>query len=358
MGIDTKLPPVAPFGGTAQPSDPTSPEAIGRLLNVGFGVSPAALDRIPLGQVTVNYRATTDNGLLFVKSYPPGTDLAHEAAGIRLSTLAAEAGVPVARPLARADGTFIAELQGSAASLWEFVDGQIADAGFTHAQRSEVGRTLGLIHRAFAQLPESSGPAPQAARWLEFDAPGFIGTIDRLLGVIESRDELDEFDQLARHTLRERRDQVRRIPGLLAELPPLTTQVLHGDYSVMNVLFNGEYLAAVIDFRPPDQFFIAYELGRIAYDPRTVTDSPRWQTDASSLIAAYRETNPGVAPDGIAQSARVALLQLLTSLYGVKNHYLKPGLLQADLDAFWLLRHSAAITLLDHLAAVEKMLES
>jgi Ser/Thr protein kinase RdoA (MazF antagonist) len=335
-------------------SDPTVPSAVEQLLTARFGVTPVAVDRLPLGQGTVNYRAETDAGPLFVKAYPAGTNLDQEAAAIRLSALAAQAGIPVAHPLALADGTFIATHEGSAASVWQYVDGEIIETGYSRNQLHAIGHTLGLIHRAFAVLPESSGPAPQVEPWLAFDAQEFTDTIDRLLGIIEAKDELDEFDHAARRTLRERRAQVQRIPGLIAELPPLTTQVLHGDYSAMNLMFNGERLAAVIDFRPPDSFFIAYELGRIAYDPRTVTRSAGWQADAAALIAAYRDANPAVASDGFAYSARVALIQLLTSLYGVKNHYLKPGLLQADLDAFWLLRHHAATTLLDHLPGLEK----
>jgi len=338
--------------------DPTTPPAIKELLAERFGLSASALERLPLGQGTVNYRAVTDNRPLFVKAYPAGTSLAQEAAGIRLSALAAEAGIPVARPLPLADGSFIATHEGSAASVWEFVQGGIVETGYSRPQLDAIGATLGLIHATFAALPESSGPAPQVDQWLAFDAPSFTATVDRLLGIIEAKDDLDEFDESARQTLRERRNQIALIPELIAGLPPLTTQVLHGDYSAMNLMFDGDRLAAVIDFRPPDPFFIAYELGRIAYDPRTVTRSSDWQNDAAALISAYHGANPAVAADGIAYSARVALIQLLTSLYGVKNHYLKPGLLQDDLDEFWLLRHHAASTLLEHLPDLEKTLRS
>jgi Ser/Thr protein kinase RdoA (MazF antagonist) len=341
----------------APADDPTAPSAVRQLLEVGFGLT-AELDRIPVGAGSVNYQAITDTGRLFVKAYPPGTNLNGEAGGIRLSALAAQAGIPVARPLPLPDGTFIATHEGSAASVWEYVDGEIIETGYNRPQLHAAGHTLGLIHRAFAALPESSGPTPQVGPWLTFDATEFTATIDRLLAIIEAKDELDEFDEMARRTLRERRDQGVRIPALLAELPQLTTQVLHGDYSPMNIMLTGEQVAAVIDFRPPDPFFVAYELGRVAYYPNTVVHSDVWEADAAELIAAYRDANPQVAADGIAYSARVALLQLLTSLYGVKNHYLKPGLLQTDLDAFWLLRHQAATTLLDHLSDLEKTLRA
>ncbi|MBS2547749.1 phosphotransferase [Catenulispora sp. NL8] len=349
---------MTPTPTSAPANDPTAPSAVQQLLEAGFGLTATELDRIPVGAGSVNYRAVTEAGRLFVKAYTPGTDLDGEAGGIRLSALAAQAGIPIARPLALPDGTFIATHEGTAASVWEYVDGEIIETGYNRQQLHAVGHTLGQIHRTFATLPESSGPAPQVKPWLTFDAPEFTGTIDRLLGIIEDKDELDEFDEEARRTLRERRDQVDRIPALLAELPQLTTQVLHGDYSPMNIMLSGEQVAAVIDFRPPDPFFIAYELGRVAYYPNTVVHSDAWDADATELIAAYRDANPHVAPDGIAYSARVALLQLLTSLYGVKNHYLKPGLLQTELDAFWLSRHHAATTLLDRLSDLEKTLRA
>ncbi|TNM25871.1 hypothetical protein [Streptomyces sedi] len=39
-----------------------------------------------------------------------------------------------------------------------------------------------------------------------------------------------------------------------------------------------------------------------------------------------------------------------------QEHYLRPGLHQADLDRFWLLRHQTATTLLDYLEGVETAL--
>lgn len=343
---------------TEQPDDPTGPAAVAALLTSQFGLRIQSLDRLPIGQGTVNYRAQTDAGLVFVKSYPAGTDLPAESAGIRLSALAADAGVPVARPLALRGDTFIAELGGSAASVWEYVDGHVIDTGLSHPQLDAAGTALGAIHRTFASLPESRGPAPQVNSWLAFNTGGFTATIDRLLAVIGAKDEPDEFDEIAGETLRERRSQAGHIPALIGGLPSLTAQVLHGDYSAVNLMFRGDQLAAVIDFRPPDPFLVAYELGRIAYDPRTVTLARDWQHDASVLISAYQRNKPQAASGDIIFSARAALIQLLTSLYGVKNHYLRPGLLQHDLDAFWLLRHRTATALLESLPAIEKSLRA
>jgi hypothetical protein len=92
----------------ASGDDPTRPEAVAALVETRYGLTIDGLERLPIGQGTVNYRARTSAGVLFVKSYPAGTDLRAESEGIRLSALAASAGVPAAQPLAAGPGVFIA----------------------------------------------------------------------------------------------------------------------------------------------------------------------------------------------------------------------------------------------------------
>ncbi len=239
-------------------------------------------------------------------------------------------------------------------SVWEWMPGRVITGKLTTAQHEQAGAALGRIHAAFAELPASKGPAPQVREWRTVEVDELSATISRLLAVIAQRaasGESEAFDTEAARTLAERCGVIDRIPGLLAELPELTAQVLHGDYSPVNLLFNGERLSAVLDFRPPDPFLISYDLGRMAFYPNTVAGDPDWTSAARTLITAYQQANPGVA-------AAVALLQLLGSLYGVKQHYLKPGLFQDDLDEFWLLRHRAAGILLSSLADTDALLHS
>ncbi|MCZ1012163.1 hypothetical protein O1L68_41370 [Streptomyces lydicus] len=107
----------------------------------------------------------------------------------------------------------------------------------------------------------------------------------------------------------------------------------------------------------PDPFLVSYELGRIAFDPRTVVLDEDWIASGVNLVGAYLESNPHLPAADVTACGRVALLQLMTSLYGVKQHYLAPGLLQEDLDGFWRLRHAAAQRLLAALGDVENALE-
>ncbi|MFV2084371.1 phosphotransferase enzyme family protein [Micromonospora sp. LOL_021] len=332
---------------------------IADLLLRRYGLAPARLVRLPIGQGTTNYRATCVGRDVFVKNYPPGTDLAGEAAAIELSALAERHGTPVAGLLRNHAGDPIDASSLYAVSVWEWMPGAVVTTDLTAGQALAAGTTLGRIHAAFATLPASAGPSPQAQNWLAVDLVGLAATVDRLIDIAEARiaaGPADPFDTQAARTLAERRDSIADIPRLMKDLPKLTTQILHGDYSPVNLIFDGDRLSAVIDFRPPDPFFVSYEVGRVAFYPNTVATTADWLTIARTLIEGYVRTNPTVTDDDIRSCARVALLQLLTSLYGVKQHYLKPGLFQDALDEFWLLRHRAASVLLDHQADTDALL--
>jgi hypothetical protein len=232
--------------------------------------------------------------------------------------------------------------------------GHTVENGLNPAQQAAAGKMLGRIHAVFADHPASSGPSPKAEQWLNRNLAKREATIDHLLDIINNRAEHDEFDRQAAITLTERRDQLQRVRTL--RLPELRTQVLHGDYSPKNLLYQGDMLTAVVDFGPAVPFLTAWELGRIAFDPRSVVLDQGWVTSGITLVTAYLEANPRVPATDVAACARVALIQLATSLYGVKEHYLKPGLDQDDLDQFWLLRHRAASALLDRFEEVETAL--
>lgn len=334
-------------------------ETIADLLTGSYGLVPDQLTQLPIGQGTVNYRAECGDRDVFVKSYQAGTDLTAEREAITLSELAGRSGVPVAGILPDRSGEVIAVAGTVALSVWEWMPGTVITDGLTPAQLEQAGGALGRIHAAFAPLPASGGPAPQVDEWRNIDIAGLEATISKLQSIIRDRfaaGESDEFDAAAKESLTERQAMVSRVPELLAELPQLTAQVLHGDYSPVNLLFERDTLSAVIDFRPPDPFLIAYDLGRMAFYPNTIVGDADWLDSARTLITAYLDANPGIAADDILWCARVALIQLLGSLYGVKQHYLKPGLFQDDLDDFWFLRHRAAGTLLGHLSETDDLL--
>ncbi|MEU9887575.1 phosphotransferase [Sphaerisporangium sp. NPDC051011] len=343
------------------PSAAEGGDRVAAVLAARYGLTVRTLTQLPIGQGTVNYRAICeDDQKAFVKSYPTGTDLHAEQAAIALSTRAAKAGIPGPRVLPNQEGNVIDASAPLAVSVWEWMPGHVTTR-LSPPQLAAAGTALGRIHALFADLP-GSPPAQGSAgqRWRDIDVDDITATIDQLLEIIAGRIRTgtsDAFDTEAQRTLLERRDQLAHVPELLADLPAeLTVQVVHGDYSPVNLLFVGEHLSAVLDFRPPDPFLLAYDLGRMAFYPNTVTGDTGWLDAAATLIGAYQQAHPAVATVDVRACGRVALLQLLKSLYGVRQHYLKPGLFQDDLDEFWLLRHRAVSVLLAELAVTDTLL--
>ncbi|MBA0127245.1 phosphotransferase [Haloechinothrix sp. YIM 98757] len=331
---------------------------LARLLRERYGLAATSVESVARGQATVNYQVWADETAYFVKHYQAGCDIDAEREAIGQSERAGRHGLPVAPVCRTTEGETIARDGSLVVSVWHWVDGEVVSTGLTPAQQHAAGSALGRIHRLFADQPESHRPAPHVQQWLAADAEALRARVDDLLGTIAARDRMDEFDRTARRTLTERRAALDQLPDLLAGLPELSTQVLHGDYSAVNLLFQGDQLAAVLDFRPPEPFLPAYELGRIAFDPRTVCLRDDWRDSALTLVEAYLHTNPDAAARDVTACARVAAIQLLTSLYGIKEHYRSSGLLQDDLDRFWEQRHRTATTLLEHLPELEHALNT
>ncbi|GAA1096042.1 phosphotransferase enzyme family protein [Nocardiopsis metallicus] len=332
------------------------PEVLAALRS-GYALAPVRLERIHGGQSTTNYRARCTGHDLFVKVYPRGAHLEDERHAIELTRLAGDDGVPTPRVRESLDKEVLHRSGPVAVSVWEWVQGHPELQGLTRPHQEAVGQTLGRLHRAFSRHPLSSARSPWVQEWYAPDLSAIRERAEGLLGLIRGRTRHEDFDSLAERTLTERLAMLEEVSGLLAEVPRgLTTQVLHGDYTTPNLLFNGEDLTAVIDFRPPVPYLLAWELGRIAFDPRTLALTDEWIGSAATLISAYQDTNPNVDPQDVLVCGRVILIQMLTSLYGVEQHYRSPGLLQDDLDRFWELRHQAARRLLENLEAAESML--
>ncbi|QBI56130.1 phosphotransferase enzyme family protein [Streptomonospora litoralis] len=333
---------------------------VARVLDERYGLAPAQLSPVRGGQHTVNLRADSGKRAMFVKTYEDSADLATERRAIALSEFAGENGVPVSPVIDNREGDPIDTSSPVAMSVWEWMPGSAAQE-LNPSIAEQAGRALGHLHRATADLTESRRPAgPVQDAWRGIDTDGISATIDHLLGIIEERvhaGQAGPFDTLAARTLTERRAMLPALPSLAAELPgDLTVQVLHGDYAPRNLLFDDEgRLTAVLDFSPPTPGLLAYDIGRAALFATTLARGD-WLDCANALLTAYLDVNPTVTASDLQACYHVPVIQLLRSLYGIKQHYLSPGIDQADLDDFWHMRHRAAQTLLEHRGSIEDML--
>lgn len=326
------------------------------VLQDAYGITDVFLERLPLGQATLNYRAVGQDQTVFVKRYLAGTALDEERRAIELSEIARRAGIPAAPIRAASNGHYIVEAHGFAISVWDWMPGSTKSTQLTIRQHEEVGIQLGRIHRIFRNLRTKNMSIEKTNRWLDPKIEKLRLDIKTLQDLVATRlriDGADEFDRAAEAQLAKRMDDIARLPGLIEGLPALNSQVLHGDYTLVNLLMEKETVSAVLDFRPPEAFLVAYDLGRVAFQPSVVVGDANWLEGARALIRSYADANREVSAVDLKAAGRVALIQLLRSLYGIKQHYSAPALLQANLDKFWTDRHEAVSILFQNFKEID-----
>ena len=305
-----------------------------------------SIARIAKGMGTTNWLVRTAVADYFLKQYQPDTDIAGEAAALKLTEEARAAGVPAPRVIPSVTHDLLSSQGDRAIALFEYFPDTTSGVALSSSEMAQAGHTLGRLH---AFLRSRSGLRDGTTEWLAFDERRKRAAFERYVATIERRGGQDQFDRRTSSLLHRRLELLPRAVALLASLPPLARQVVHGDYSVQNILFREGELVAVVDFRPPERFLPAFEIGRAALAPETVTADPGWRDKALVFVEAYCRANPGIARSDIQFAPHVWAVQLIRSEYGVRQHYRGPVERQTDLDRFWFQRSEAADTILDNL---------
>ena len=229
---------------------------------------------------TTNWRVRSAAADYFLKQYPPHADITGEAAALRVTQEARGAGVPAPRVIPSVTGDLLGSRGDLALALFEYVPDTTSGVALSCAQMGQAGRTLGRLH---AWLRSRAGLHDTTTQWLALDERRKRAAFERHVATIEERRDRDEFDRRTLALLHRRLELLPRAAALLASLPPLARQVVHGDYSIQNILFRGGELVAVVDFRRPELFLPAFEIGRAALAPEMVTADSGWRDKALRL---------------------------------------------------------------------------
>jgi Phosphotransferase enzyme family len=152
------------------------------------------------------------------------------------------------------------------------------------------------------------------------------------------------------------RSLLNRTAAILARLPPLTVQVIHGDLASPNLMLRGDDVAAVIDFWPRRVRATTWEIARIGCDPRTVLLGDQWITGLPNLLMAYRDEHPHARSDDLLSSVAVGCASMLASTYPLAEPLDHPQAVGASLRAYGHAQHDAALTMLDRLDEAEEVL--
>lgn len=334
-----------------------SPEALAdevkQLICQHYSLDVKQIRRIFAGLGSRNWVIETAQASYFVKEFLSEEDALKGKRSIEVATHCIGRGIASPSTIANRVGETLTHLEDSGLALFTFVPGNERIDKFSVEMMTVAGLNLADTHLALSSYPTPGDD--ETDEWLDTDVTEITETVDEILAEIDKLERPGTFDTTSLHLLQDRKSQLASYGELIKPLRSLTRNVIHGDYGQKNLIVDHDKHLWVIDFGSADIFLPAYELGRAAFPPENF-DHDDWLIRGLSLIKSYasREVLPR---QDLIYSARAWLVQLLQSVYGVKQHYLKPHELQEDLDLFWLRRGKATATLFESLKHVEDSIE-
>ncbi|MCQ4083201.1 phosphotransferase [Streptomyces sp. RB6PN25] len=234
---------------------PPSTRTLGALLSrYDRAGTPVSCEPVAQGLLNRGYRLATTHGRFFLKHYVDGatadsaTIARQHRATVRLRAL----GLPVAAPLADANGRTVAVIGGRPYALYPWVEGRHRSGGDLDEQQSRrLGALLGLVHTTLARVLRGPEPAPASAL-AGADPTETDRLIDELLRLVRRAracEPRDPFDRLAEQRLLERRVLLEQHAH---RRPPAATSCVtgwvHGDFHPLNLLYRGAEPAAILDW--------------------------------------------------------------------------------------------------------------
>jgi homoserine kinase type II len=206
-----------------------------------YGLGPVRrLVGIAGGSVNSNFAIEGDALRFFLRLYEE-QDLHGARRETAMLERLASAGVPTPQPLRRGDGGLVSVVRGKPAALFPWRDGGMrCQAAVTAEDTWRVGKALALLHVA------GRAEAPPAGRF------GYEPLLARVRQVAASGHPT--FAPLA-PTVEQWLDRARA-----ARDPDLPGGLVHGDLFRDNVLWNGDEIAALLDFESACAGTYAYDL--------------------------------------------------------------------------------------------------
>lgn len=211
-------------------------------LLAGYGLELAQIEALTLGSVNSNFRLRTRDGRWFFARLYEEQGFAGATREVVLLQALVKLGLPVAEPLSQVHGEHVALFEGKAFAVFPWIDGTISCQGLVSPARAqEIGHALARLHTARVGLPqlgEGRFGVPEILQRLEVvTRNGGAGWEPVVAGI---RSKLLYYQSV--------RDN---------QLPK---GVIHGDLFRDNVLWNGDRIAALLDFESASQGVFMYDL--------------------------------------------------------------------------------------------------
>jgi homoserine kinase type II len=207
-----------------------------------YGLRVLRVERVEGGRVNSNFRLWTGaEQSFFLRVYEQQCESAVQDE-LRLVCELEGAGVPTPSPLARVDGGWVTEHSGKPAAVFPWIQGSWT------CQRSVTRELCLAVGAELARLHEASRVCRQAP-------PGRYG-------LVELRQRLDVVSATGTRELASAAATVRRKLEACAEARDsgLPSGITHGDLFRENVLWDGDSVAAMVDFECACHGPFAYDL--------------------------------------------------------------------------------------------------
>ncbi|MFI6808236.1 phosphotransferase enzyme family protein [Streptomyces luteogriseus] len=322
------------------------------VLEERYGLVALVVEPVPMGTDTINRRVLTEDGLrLFVKEYRSSADVEAARTAWDMSEYCRAAGLPIPRVWDDKDGNLVTIAEGSAWAVVDEAPGRVTTSAMTVPLAESIGAVMGRMHRVLAAYPLPKHV--QQSRWRTGRVEDAVAKCDTVMATA-LRQEHEGLEQLRADLDQRRKDLKDHVPRLRKHLPgTLVEQALHADLSRTNLIVLADVVTGVIDFKGATGM-PAWELGRAAFDPRTVATSPEWDACALAMVGAYHAENPSLPLEEVRACARIALLYMVFSFYGATTaEYGLPPEAEADLKRHWNERQTAIRRLLNSLSDLD-----
>lgn len=318
-----------------------------------YGISVKTVEWTPAGSESVNRRVLTADGRrLLVKEYATSVDVDLAKTAWDMSEFCRAADLPVPRVWPDRDGDLVAISEGGAWVVVDEVLGRVETTTANLARAKSIGTTLGRMHRVLAVYPLPK--LVEQSQWRTMSCDEGVAECAVVLATAQQQ-ECSDLAQVRGWLHDRQRDLVAHTDRLRAGLPAeLVEQAVHGDFTRSHVLMVADSVTGILNFLGAKGSPV-WELGRAAFDPRSVAHRARWQQHAVRMIEAYRIQNPSLPHTGAC--ARVALLDMLYSFHGApSNGVASAGQSRIGLQRYWGDRQVAIHRLLDGLDEIEAAL--
>ena len=229
------------------------------------------------GTLNWNFSVHTDSGRKFVRRYRDDIATDRIRGEHDLLSWLAERGVPVAVPNETPGGATIVDVGTGQWAVFDWVEDEVPSRGsLTRARARMLGRAHGRIQELLAGHPLSSAAVP-SMRWDKGDS---LALLDRVRDAAAQGADSHVQAVIAAQTKALQSLDVLP-PEAFASLP---AQLLHGDFHDQQVIWQGDSIAAVVDWEMWKADLRVWELARsLAFS--NLFDSPLME----EYIAGYRE---------------------------------------------------------------------